>query len=44
MYVNVAAMALQRFHIVTQPRFRENSFYVKLTTFSTVKNIKFDTK
>ena len=30
--------------IVTQPRFRENSFYVKLTAFFTAKNIKFDTK
>ena len=29
--------------IVTQPRFRENSFYVKLTTFFTAENIKFDT-
>ena len=38
---------VERFRIVTlvpQLRFRENQFYVKLATFFTAKNIKFDTK
>ena len=30
--------------IVTQPRFREKPFYVKLTTFSTAKETKSETK
>ena len=40
----VATMALERFHIVTQSRFRKKSFYVKLTTFSTAKETASDTK
>ena len=40
----VAINCLKRFRIVTQPRFRQKSFYVKLTTFSVAKNIEFDTK
>ena len=40
----VACIATERFYIVTQPRFCENSFYVKLTTFSRANNIKFGTK
>ena len=31
-------------HFVKQPRFREKSFYVKLTTFSTAKETKYETK
>ena len=43
----VAVIALVRFRnlrIVTQPRFHGNSFYVKLTTFCTAENTKFDRK
>ena len=36
----VASIARARFRIVTQPRFREKLFYVKLTTFSTTKETK----
>ena len=39
----VAVIKVEPFRIVTHC-FRENSFYVKLRTFFTAENIKFDTK
>ena len=43
----VALIEVERFRIVmhcSQPGFREKSFYVKLKTFFTAENIKFNTK
>ena len=44
MHEIVASIARARFRIVTQPRFREKTFYVELTTFSTAKKTKSETK
>ena len=40
----LALIRVECFRIVIQAHFRENLFYVKLTTFFTAENIKFDTK